>query len=156
MSEPTDIVPPIVPYACTLGTVLDHRDGGYIIATPDGRVIGVQANGEPSPENVEADIVNPPEPEPSIEQIWEAYLAGHYTDIETGLELKTSISACNRFSSMETLLKSALEHGTITSESPVPIWDRHNVEHSMTVTECRALLLRYGIAWQAAFNELAP
>lgn len=144
------------PYPCSLGTVIGHEGGTYIITTTDGRTIGIAANGLPSPENIEADIVNPPviEPDPAI--AWNAFLDGFITDSVTGLELKANIAACNRFSAMETLLKSAIEHGAVTGESPVSLWDRSNVEHTTTVTACRSLLLRYGIAWQAAFNALAP
>jgi hypothetical protein len=48
-------------YPCSLGTVLDYGDDGdiYRISTPSGQVIGIRANGVPSPENVEADIANP-------------------------------------------------------------------------------------------------
>lgn len=53
---------PFESYACSLGTVVGHDAGSYIISTIDGRVIGVAANGQPSPENVEADIASPPAP----------------------------------------------------------------------------------------------
>jgi len=48
-------------YSCSLGLVLDHGEEGdiYRISTPSGQVIGIRANGTPSPENVEADISNP-------------------------------------------------------------------------------------------------
>ena len=49
---------PIEPYACSRGTVLAHESGSYIIATTDGRTIGIPAaSGDPSPANVEADIL---------------------------------------------------------------------------------------------------
>lgn len=50
------------PYPCPLGEVIGHQTEppAYIVRTPDGRVIGPLANGTPSPENVEADIANPP------------------------------------------------------------------------------------------------
>jgi len=51
---------PIEPYACSLGTVIAHEIASYTIVTADGRTIGIQANGEPSEENVEADIATPP------------------------------------------------------------------------------------------------
>lgn len=149
--------PAFTSYACSLGLVLDYDDGTiYRIQTPSGQVIGIRANGEPSEENVEADIANPRELPVDPVVAWNEFLAGSITDASTGLELKASIAACNRFTAMETLLKSALEHGAITGESNVSLWDRSNVEHVLTVNACRALLLRYGIAWQSAFNALAP
>jgi len=49
---------PIEPYACSRGTVLAHDGSIYIIATTDGRTIGIAAaSGEPGPANVEADIL---------------------------------------------------------------------------------------------------
>ena len=57
--------PPFEAYACSLGEVVGHDGDVYRIATPDGRVIGIRANGEPSAANVEADIASPaPDPVP--------------------------------------------------------------------------------------------
>lgn len=53
---------PFEPYECSLGTVIGHDANAYRIATPDGRTIGIAANGAPSAANVEADIANPPAP----------------------------------------------------------------------------------------------
>ena len=55
---------PFAPYACSLGTVIGHdaEAGAYLIRTPDGRVVGILANGELSPSNVEGDIANPRAP----------------------------------------------------------------------------------------------
>jgi hypothetical protein len=160
MSEelpPEETTPPGFPsYACSIGTVIDHRDGGYVIATPDGRTIGIGANGEPSETNVEADIASPPAPVLTVEQIWNDWLAGYITDPVTGIELKANRQARNDFIGQATLLREALDGGALTGADPVTVWDRSNVPHELTVTNCRALLLRYGIAWQTAFNELAP
>lgn len=61
-----DTPAPFEPYACSLGTVLDHGDGTfYRIARPDGQVEARPANGVPSPEDVEADLANPPAPAPA-------------------------------------------------------------------------------------------
>jgi hypothetical protein len=46
-------------YDCSLGTVIGHEGPHYLIRTPGGEVTGIRANGEPSPENVEADIASP-------------------------------------------------------------------------------------------------
>ena len=53
---------PITPYACSLGTVVAHEDGSYIITTPQGRTIGIRAATTPSEAAVEEDIANPPAP----------------------------------------------------------------------------------------------
>lgn len=53
---------PFEPYPCSLGTVIAHQadPAAYIIRRADGSVIGIMANGECSPENVEADIAAEP------------------------------------------------------------------------------------------------
>lgn len=65
MSDTTDILPPFETYPCSLGTVIGHAEGSYIISTTDGRVIGIPAATTPSPENVEADIAAPVVPPPA-------------------------------------------------------------------------------------------
>lgn len=59
---PAPEIPPFAEYPCSLGTVFNHDSGSYIIRTPDGRVIGIPANGDLSAANVETDIANPPVP----------------------------------------------------------------------------------------------
>jgi hypothetical protein len=56
---PTPSPTPFEAYICSLGTVTGVEDGNYLIATPDGRTIGVKAAGEPTAANVEADIAHP-------------------------------------------------------------------------------------------------
>jgi hypothetical protein len=59
----TPDTPAFQPYACSLGTVLDHGDGTiYRIELPTGQVIAIPANGTPSEDAVEFDIANPPAP----------------------------------------------------------------------------------------------
>lgn len=67
MSDTPTPAPEFTPYACSLGTVLDHGEAGdiYRIQRPDGRVEARPANGTPSPEAVEADLANPPAPSPA-------------------------------------------------------------------------------------------
>jgi hypothetical protein len=55
---------PFTPYECSLGTVIAHDGGSYLIARPSGQVEGYRANGEPSSSAVEADLANPPAPPP--------------------------------------------------------------------------------------------
>jgi hypothetical protein len=51
------------PYACSIGTVLDHGDGTiYRIQLRTGQVIAAPAKGTPSQAAVEADLANPPTP----------------------------------------------------------------------------------------------
>jgi hypothetical protein len=47
------------PYDTSLGPCIRHEGPHYHIRLPDGQVTGIRANGEPSPENVEADIASP-------------------------------------------------------------------------------------------------
>jgi len=61
--------PVFEPYACTLGTVTGVEGDVYLITTTRGKVIGIPANGEPTAENVEADIANPPPILATAEQI---------------------------------------------------------------------------------------
>jgi len=44
------------PYPCSMGLVIGYDQGNYCIQLSDGRVAGVIARGEASPDNVEADI----------------------------------------------------------------------------------------------------
>ncbi len=54
---PTPSPTPFESYTCALGTVTSVDAGSYLIATPDGRTIGIAAaSGDPSEANVEADI----------------------------------------------------------------------------------------------------
>lgn len=50
------------PYPCSLGNVTAHEGSSYVVTTPDGRTIGIPANGTPSEASVEADIASPPAP----------------------------------------------------------------------------------------------
>ena len=154
MSDPVSIFP----YACSLGTVLDHGDDGtiYRIQLADGTVISRQPKGAPSPEAVEDDIANPPAPPDDTTAAWLAFLAGSITDPVTGIALKANLDARNDFIGQDALLTRALVKGWVTPDSPQSIWDAANVEHVLTVEGVRDLILRYGIAWQTAFNQLAP
>lgn len=143
------------PYPCSLGTVTAHDGSSYIIATTDGRTIGIPANGVPSAEAVEADIADPPAPPaPSVEQVWAGKLAGFLT--VNGLDLKANRSAKNDFTGMFTLLGGGIQAGAITGSTPVDIWDWHETKHTLPASDCLALLLAYGFEWQAMFNEFAP
>jgi hypothetical protein len=57
--DPTPTPTPFEGYSCSLGTVVGTDAGSYLIATSDGRTIGIKANGEPSEANIEADIAHP-------------------------------------------------------------------------------------------------
>lgn len=70
------------PYDCSLGTVIGHDSNAYRIATPDGRTIGITANGEPSEANVEADIANPPAPVVAPRKQTARVVLGRLTDAE--------------------------------------------------------------------------
>lgn len=87
---------------------------------------------------------------------WDLFLDGTITDSVTGISLKANRQARNDFIGQATLLREAVDAGVIEPTAMQSIWDASEVEHTLTVAEMRALLLRYGIAWQAAFNALAP
>ncbi len=97
---------------------------------------------------------NPPVPPEA--QLWVDFLAGSITDSVTGIALKANRSAKNDFVAMFTLLNAAIAIGAATAETPQEIWDASNVKHELPVGDILALLIRYGFAWQAAFNALAP
>lgn len=105
---------------------------------------------------VVAHMENPPAPVLSVQEIWEQKLAGVIVDPVSSIELKASVSAQNRFAGMETLMKSGLDQGQITTATEVTIWDAANQPHVKTVAEARAILFRYGIQWMNMFNEFAP
>lgn len=150
------------PYSVTvpgvgLCEVLDPQGvPGYRVRLPNGEVQTFAASGEASQENASTDIANQPEPTPDPALAWNAFLSGSIIDGPTGIALKANRQARNDFIGQATLMREALDGGALTGSSNVSIWDSSNVEHVMTVTACRGLLLRYGIAWNTAFNELAP
>lgn len=144
------------PYACSRGEVIDHQaePPAYIVRTPSGQVEGFPPNGICSPENVESDLSNPPPPPVDELAAWNAFLAGVITI--NGIDLKASVAARDAFIGQVTLMQEGLALGVLTAESTVEIWDAHNVGHTMTVSQCRALIFNYGVAWQQAFAQLAP
>ena len=101
-------------------------------------------------------VAPPPEPVLTVEQVWANWLAGSITDPVTGIVLKANRQARNDFIGQATILSISLGSGAIMGTTTVSIWDAHNVEYTMTTNECLALLVRYGFAWNQAFNELAP
>jgi len=63
-----------IPYFSSLGTVINHEGNNYIIATTDGRIIGIAARGNPSQETVETDIANPTTPLQQVTSVRNAQL----------------------------------------------------------------------------------
>lgn len=82
----------ITPYPCSLGTVIGHEGDSYVISTHDGRTIGIAANGECSPDNVEHDIANPPQVIATP-----ADIAAHRWAVENGGVTVTLGGAAHRF-----------------------------------------------------------
>lgn len=87
-------------------------------------------------------------------ELWADFLAGSIT--VGGIALKASIEARDAFTGQSTLIREGLELNQLTPTTQTSIWDAANTEHHMTVTECRTVLFQYGVAWKAAFDELAP
>jgi hypothetical protein len=86
---------PFSEYSCSLGTVIAHEAGSYHICTDDGRVIGVLANGELSPANVEADIASPAAPIPPV------------PDEVTPLQMRRALNAAGLRSTVEAAVAAA-------------------------------------------------
>jgi len=143
-------------------------DGGHSHPKPtltpeqEARVLAVYAADATLYASItEAGQVFVPEPVPESvpdadTRAWLLFLDGVITDPVTGIALKANRNARNDFIGQATLIREALDAGSITSASLMSIWDAENNEHALTVAELRALLLRYGFAWQTAFNQLAP
>jgi hypothetical protein len=128
------------------------------IRLPDGQVTSVTGDSSQpiTAAEIETALATPPAPTEDTTASWEAFLAGSITDPDTGIALKASFKARNDFVGQVTLIREALDAGLLTAASPMSIWDAANTEHALTVAQIRSLLLRYGIAWQTAFNQLAP
>jgi len=158
---------PSVPDPIDLGdgrTVLfdEPTSGFYRVRVPiTGGGFEIQAKpakGEATPENATDDIIdNPPPPAPlPADQIYAQHLAAGYADAETGITLKTTEAAQSKFTQGLVLITRALAAGQLTEESSFSIWDASNTEHVLTVTDYRALMLRYGLFCQSLFNLYAP
>ena len=111
---------------------------------------------EPTTEDIAAAIANPPPPVVDQAAIWADKLAGRIVDSDTGIPLNASIYARNILTSTLVLLREAEPAGYLTAATPQTIWDADNIERTMTVADLRALLIRYGAAWQALHAEFAP
>jgi hypothetical protein len=83
---------PFTPYPCSIGEVIDHEDGSYIIRTGDGRTIGIRSATTPSPQNVEHDIANPP-----VTLATPADIAAFRYGVETGGVAVTVSAGIHRF-----------------------------------------------------------
>ena len=89
-------------------------------------------------------------------EIWQDKLAGGWVDDVTGIKLKTTEAARNLFSGQVTMIREAIDAGILNGSVPLEIWDYNEQPHTLTVTELRGLLLRYGLAWAQMFNQYAP
>lgn len=97
-----------------------------------------------------------PAPTRSDAEIWADFLAGYITDPVTSIQLKANRSAKADFADMFTLMTAAIARGVITEATNQSIWDASEVEHVLPAGDILDLILRYGFAWQANFNALAP
>ena len=96
----------------------------------------------------------PPQKEAS--EIWQEKLDGGWLDQLTNIKLKTNKEARDLFTGQVVMLREALDAGVLTADAELSIWDYHEQSHTLTVSQLRGLLLRYGIAWQQMFAEFAP
>lgn len=140
--------------------VLDpEQPDAHRVQGPAGQVFGVPCEDSAHPlteEALETFLAAPPPAPVDPAAAWNAFLAGSIHDATTGIELKANRQARNDFIGQATLLREAVEAGLVTGTDPQSVWDAENVEHVLTVEGVRDLILRYGIAWQQAFNQLAP
>lgn len=100
-------------------------------------------------------VVDAP-PEALDQSIWLGKLAAGWVDPDTGIKLKTTEPARILFSDAMVLMREELDAGEITGETLRPIWDYDEQMHVLKVNDLRALLRRYGNAWQQMFAEFAP
>lgn len=136
-----------------------EQSDAHRVRKPDGVVIGVPCEDSTqllTSEALSDFLANPPAPIPTVEQIWADFLAGTITDVPTGIALKANRSAKADFADMFTLITAAIARGLITEETEQSIWDAANNEHVLPAGDILDLIVRYGFAWQSAFNELAP
>lgn len=108
------------------------------------------ANAHLAPPNVEVQT------ELTDAEIWAEKLAGGWVDPVTSIKLKTNEAARNLFQGQSGLMREAVELGSASNDTPVSIWDFYEQEHVLSLLEMRLLLLRYGFAWKAMFDEFAP
>lgn len=138
---------------------LVSRDGQLVRDSDDIPGPGFVLADDTTDEQIATHLATPVTPTPlTVEQVWQQKLAGTFTveGPDGPIQLKTSLSAANRFTSMEALLKSGLDQGKIANDTMVEIWDANNVSHPVTVAQARSILFDYGLLWMAMFNEFAP
>lgn len=89
-------------------------------------------------------------------EIWQAKLDGTITDPVSGVRLKADEHSKSRFTEGLVLLGAGFTAGYITADTPFPIWDADGVSHATTAQEAQGILIRYGLAWAAMWQEFAP
>lgn len=99
----------------------------------------------------------------NAEDVYQAQIAsyadsmtGGYEDADTGIKLKTTQAAQDKFTSLITMLQEGLALGVITNDSNQVIWNYDNQPITLTVLQIRQLLFRYGIYCKTFFDEYAP
>lgn len=142
-----------------IGTVVAHDAGSYCVLEADGQVHGYPApGGICSPDTASADIAA------ARAALWQApaalvyaeHLDAGYTDAATGIVLKTTEYAQQKFTSAVALARLALVTGVITNDTPQTFWDAANQSHTLSTADFLSLMLRYGVFCQTLFNDYAP
>jgi hypothetical protein len=98
-----------------------------------------------------------PEAPPINQQaIYDEKLVLGYVDTQTGIRLKTTQSAQNKFTSQVTLISLALSKNVMTQATPVQFWDFNDEEKVLTVSDFLSLMLRYGSFCSNLYSVFAP
>lgn len=143
-------------------TVISYEGGTlYRVRMPNGEVQGFPPKAEATPENAVDDIVTNPPPPPELAEnvVWQQHLEAGWTDAGeggTGLKLKTTVQAQNRFVGLSALIDKGLALAQMDASTQIPIYDFNDERHLLPVSTLQPLLFRYGMAWAAMFDQYAP
>ncbi len=77
---------------------------------------------------------------------WQAQLAAGYQDATTGITLGMQTADITLLNGLSSILDKMLAGGAITTSSTERVIDINGVQHTLTVSDLQALLLRYGTA----------
>ena len=114
----------------------------------------VAATVENAPDDIAAWLAGEYSASADPAAVWKSKLAGTIT--VSGIQLKASIAARDAFVGQVVLLREAITAGLISPATSQSVWDANEAEHVLPASSIIALLVGYGLAWNAMFNEFAP
>lgn len=88
-------------------------------------------------------------------QQYQGILSGGYLDATTGIRLKATVDDQTRYGLALLLSNEGISKGIISGETVQSIWDFNEVEHTMTTSNLKDLILRYGLWCRTMFNLYA-